>query len=144
MARSPGLRGSLLAWGGVWAFWLATTHTFRPTLAVAVIVTTSLVTAYAAASGVNHLILVPRHWWAGPRWTYAGWLAATMCALTGTGLVIIRLSYRTMWGPGADPRGAYRHYLIDLCGMVVHVGGAAVAVASRQRPTNRRVEPTRR
>ena len=138
MARSPGLRGSLLAWGGVWAFWLATTHTFHPTFVLAVIVTTSLVTAYAAAVYVNHLMLLPRLWRAGRRWTYVGWLAATMCLLTAAALVIIRVSYRTMWGPDTDPLGAYKHYLIDLLGMAVHVAAAAGTVVLFRQLTSRR------
>lgn len=139
MARSPDRRGSLLAWGGVWVFWLATTHTYHPTFALAVIVTTSLVTAYAAAAHVNQLILLPRHWRAGRRWTYAGWLAATMCLLTAAALVIIRISYRTMWGPDTDPWGAVKHFLIDLLGMAVHVGGAAGAVVLFRRLTAARL-----
>lgn len=50
---------SLVAWVGVWAFWLAVTHKFHPTFALAVIVTPSLVVAYAVAAYVNHLVLVP-------------------------------------------------------------------------------------
>lgn len=73
---------SLLFWVGVWVFWLATTHTFHPTFALAVIVTTSLVTCYAVAAYVNHLVLVPRLWAAGRYRRYAAWLAITMALLT--------------------------------------------------------------
>jgi hypothetical protein len=141
MARSQSLRGSLLAWGVVWAFWLATTHTFHPTFVLAMIVTTSLVTAYAAAVYVNHLMLLPKLWQAGRRWTYAGGLAVAMCLLTAGALVIIRVSYRLMWGPDPDPWGAYKHYLIDLFGMAVHVGAAAGAVLLFRRLTSRDAHP---
>ena len=55
-----GVLWAFLACGGVWVFWFATTRAFRPTQTLAVIVTTCLVFAYAAAF-VNHLILIPRY-----------------------------------------------------------------------------------
>ena len=33
-----------------------------------------------------------------------------------------------MWGPDADPNGAYKHFAIDLFGMAVHLGVAALVV----------------
>ena len=51
-----------------------------------------------------------------------------MALLTAVGLGIIRLSYLMTFGPDADPYGVYKHYAIDLFGMVVHVGAAALVV----------------
>jgi hypothetical protein len=120
---------SLVAWVGVWAFWLTVTHNFHPTFALAVIVTTSLVVAYAAAAYLNHLVLVPRLWMAGRRWQYAVWLAATMALLTAGALAVIRVSYFELLGPDPDPNGVYKHYAIDLFGMAVHLLAAAGIVA---------------
>ena len=119
---------SVLAWFCVWAFWLATTHDFHPTFALALIVTTSLVAAYAAAAYINHLVLVPWLWAVGRRWQHAAWLAATMVLLTAVALAAIRVSYRGLWGPDTDPNGAYKHYAIDLFGMGAHVGAVALIV----------------
>jgi hypothetical protein len=124
---------SLVAWAGVWAFWLAATRTFHPTFALAVIVTTSLVVAYAVAAYVNHLVLVPRLWMAGRRWRYAAWLAATMALLTAGALAVIRVSYFGLSGADPDPNGMYKHYAIDLFGMAVHLLAAAGVVAVGRR-----------
>jgi hypothetical protein len=128
LSRPRLLAASLLGWVGVCVFWLALTHDFHPTFPLAVIVTTSLVTAYAVAAYVNHLVLVPRLWSADHRWRYATWLAITMALLTAGALAIIRVSYLALWGPDADPYGAYKHYAIDLFGMAVHVSVAAAVV----------------
>lgn len=119
---------SLFAWAGVWAFWFALTKDYHPTRELAVIVTTSLVLAYAAAAYINHLVLVPRLWSAHQRRRYLGWLAATMVVLTTSALAVIRMSYIKLWGPDADPNGVYKHFAIDLFGMAVHLGVAAVVV----------------
>ena len=134
---------SVLAWFCVWAFWLATTHDFHPTFALALIVTTSLVAAYAAAAYMNHLVLVPWLWAVGRRWQHAAWLAATMALLTAVALAVIRVSYRGLWGLDTDPHGAYKHYAIDLFGMGVHVGAVAliVRVARRLSVGHRREAP---
>jgi hypothetical protein len=124
---------SLAAWVGVWAFWLAVTHDFHPLFALAVVVTTSLVAAYAAAAYVNHLVLVPRLWAAGRRWSYAAALAATTAGLTAAALAVIRAAYAAWWGPDADPNGAYKHFAIDLFGMAVHLLAAAGVVAVGRR-----------
>jgi hypothetical protein len=133
---------SLVAWVGVWAFWLAVTHNFHPTVALALIVTTSLVVAYAVAVYVNHLVLVPRLWMTGRRWRYWAWLAATMALLTAGALAVIRVSYFELVGPDADPNGVYKHYAIDLFGMAAHLLAAAGVVAigrrlCRTRPPDR-------
>ncbi len=128
MSRFRLLAVSSLVWIGVWAFWLALTRDFHPTFPLAVIVTTSLVTAYAIAAYVNHLVLVPRFWVTSQRWQYAVWLAFTMALLTAGALTVIRLSYLELWGPDADPNGLYKHYAIDLFGMAVHLTAAAIVV----------------
>lgn len=55
-------------------------------------------------------------------------LVATMALLTAIALVVIRVSYFITWGTDADPNGAHKHYAIDLFGMVIHVGAAALVV----------------
>jgi hypothetical protein len=123
---------SFVAWTVVWAFWLAATSDFHPLFCLAVVVTTSLIVAYAAAAYINQLVLLPRLWAAGHRWRYAVWLAVTMAALTAAALTVIRVAYTTWWGPDTDPYGMYKHYAIDLFGMAVHLLGAAgVAAVSR-------------
>jgi hypothetical protein len=118
---------SLLAWLFVWAFWLVMTRHFHPTSVLALIVTSCLVAAYAAAAYINHLIMLPRLW-PQHRLRYACWLGATMVALTGIALTIIRVSYAQLWGPDADQNGAYKHFAIDLFGMAVHLAAAALVV----------------
>jgi hypothetical protein len=51
-----------------------------------------------------------------------------MALLTAVALAIIRLSYLVTIGPDPDPYGLYKHYAIDLFGMAVHVGLAALIV----------------
>ncbi len=117
----PTLAMSLLGWLFVWAFWLTITRHFHPSNCLALIVTSCLVPAYAAATYINHLLLLPRLWSQSHR-RYACWLAATMLVLTGVALLIIRVSYATLWGADADQNGAYKHFAIDLFGMAVSLG----------------------
>lgn len=125
---------SLFGWVAVWAFWLLLTHHFHPTFVLALIVTTSLVCAFAAASYCNHLVLVPRLWTKKKPWPYVAWLGVTMVLGTAIALTVIRVSYFRLFGPDADPHGVYKHFAIDLFGMIVHVALAAVVVrvASRK------------
>lgn len=51
-----------------------------------------------------------------------------MAILTASALAVIRAAYLLIWGPDADPLGLYKHYAIDLFGMVVHVSAAALVV----------------
>lgn len=122
------LTGSLVAWFGVWAFWFLTTRKFHPTAALAFTVTTALVAAYATAAYLNHLVLLPRMWEVGKRWRYLATLVAVIVTLTAAALTVIRLCYLEWWGPDPDPNGAYKHFAIDLVGMVVHLVLAAVVV----------------
>lgn len=124
---------SVLLWGAVWGFWFVTTRSFHPTLTLALLVTTSLVVAYAAAAGIHHQVLIPR-WLANRRWiAYAIGLSATMLLLTGLALVIIRIGYESMLGPDPDPYGAIKHFGIDLFGMAVHLLAAAGVIAVLRR-----------
>ena len=116
---------ALLAWLGVGLFWFAVTRKYHPTLDLAVIVTTSLIAAYALASTINLWVLVPRFWRPRRYLAYAGRLSALMAALTALALLVIRISYYRAVGPDPDPNGLYKHYAIDLAGMVVHVAIAA-------------------
>lgn len=95
---------------------------------LAVVVTTSLVVAYAAAAYINHLILIPRLWATDRRWQYSMWLVATAAVLTAAALAVIRTAYFERWGPDADSNGVYKHYAIDLFGMAVHLLAAAGVV----------------
>ena len=65
MSRSSAIGWSVVAWVGVGVFWFFATRGFHPTRALAVVVTVSLVTAYAVASYVNHLVLIPTYWRTG-------------------------------------------------------------------------------
>jgi hypothetical protein len=132
---------SLFGWLVAWAFWLSLTHRFHPTFALALIVTTSLIAAFAAASYCNHLILVPRLWELKRPWEYVCWLAATMAIFTAIALAIIRISYFAMFGPDADPYGVYKHFAIDFFGMMLHVAIAALIVWST-RPFARMIDRT--
>ena len=126
MISKRAIVASLLGWLFAWAFWLTLTHQFHPTFTLALIVTTSLIVAFAAASYCNHLIYIPRLWALNKRWQYAGALTATMMVFTAIALAIIRVSYLNLFGPDADPYGAYKHFAIDLFGMTVHVALAAI------------------
>jgi hypothetical protein len=119
---------SLIAWLAVAAFWLVATRNHHPTWLLAVIVTASLIVAYASAAYVNHLVLIPRYAKTRHYGRYVLWLLATMAVFTGVALTIIRASYSALQGPDPDPYGAYIHYGIDFFGMVVHVVGAAAVV----------------
>ncbi len=128
MTRSQGIRWSLIAWLAVGVFWLIVTRAFHPTWLLAIIVTSSLVCAYAAASYINHLALVPKYFSTGRYGMYAAALFATMVVLTALVLAIIRFSYFEALGPDPDPNGVYIHFAIDLTGMLVHVTAAAFVV----------------
>jgi hypothetical protein len=128
LTRSQGIRWSLVAWLAVGIFWLLVTRAFHPTWVLAVIVTSSLVCAYAAASYINHLALVPKYFSAGRYGMYAAAVLATMALLTALALTIIRISYFEALGPDPDPNGLYIHFAIDFTGMLVHVAAAASVV----------------
>jgi hypothetical protein len=108
------------------------TRHFHPTLLLAVIVTTSLVSAYAIASYLNHTVLIPRFWVTQRRLRYGVWLLLLMAILTAVALTILRTAYLTMLGPDPDPNGVYKHYAIDFFGMVVHVSAAAGVMRLRE------------
>lgn len=128
MNRRQAIRWSACAWVVVGLFWYFTTRNFHPTTVLAVIVTGSLVMAYALAAYLNHLVLIPDYWRRG-RWAmYAASLLATMTILTALALLVIRYSYFYLWGPDDDPNGAYKHFAIDWLGMAVHLLAAAVVV----------------
>ena len=63
--------------------------------------------------------------WVG---VWAFWFALTQDFHPTRNLAVIRVSYTKMWGPDADPNGAYKHFAIDLFGMAVHLGVAALVV----------------
>ena len=127
MKRSA-LIGSVVAWLALWAFWLLLTRDSHPTFLLALIVTTSLIVAYAMVAYIQHLYLIPHYWKQNRRGRYAGLLLALMLVLNALALTVIRVSYFQLWGPDADPYGAYKHFAIDLFGMVVHLLLAACAI----------------
>ncbi|AMV24763.1 hypothetical protein VT84_10230 [Gemmata sp. SH-PL17] len=114
-----------LVWVIVGLFWYVTTRDFHLTTELAVIVTASLVVAFAVAVDVNHLVLIPRYWRSRRYGTYAAFLFGTMAILTAIALTVIRVSYFRLHGPDADPYGMYKHFVIDLFGVAVHVAAAA-------------------
>jgi hypothetical protein len=119
---------SLATWVAVGVFWFVVTRSFHPRLSLAVIVTTSLLVAYASAAYVNFLMLVPRFWATRRYGRYAATLLGTMALFTAAALAIIRTTYFQTLGPDPDPYGLYRHYAIDLFGMSVHMVAAAGVV----------------
>lgn len=56
-----------------------------------------------------------------------------MALFTAFALAVIRVSYLMTCGPDTDPYGVYKHYAIDLFGMVVHVAAAALIVWATSR-----------
>ena len=108
---------------------MLTTRQFHPNAALAVIVTTALVAAYATAAYLNHLVLLPRLWDVGKRYRYLATLVAVMVTLTAAALAVIRFSYRSWLGPDPAPNGVYRHFAIDFSGMVLHLVAAVGVVA---------------
>jgi hypothetical protein len=129
---------SVLAWIGVWLFWLVTTRGFHPTFTLAVIVTTSLIGVYAAAAYANHLILIPRFWRTGHPGRYTACLVVMLLLLTAAALAVIRASYTALWGLDPDKDGVYKHFAIDLFGMAVHLVAAAGIVWAFRRVSPRR------
>jgi hypothetical protein len=125
MKLSKPISLSLLVWLAVSTFWLIITWSYHPTGGLSVIVTVSLMIAYAGATYVNHLWLIPRFWQTNRYAHYAILLCMIMAVFTGIALAIIRFSYLTLLGPDPDPNGIYIHYIIDFLGMVIHVFGAA-------------------
>lgn len=121
MASLRWIVGSMIAWLGVWALWLSLTWKFHPTLGLALIVTTSLVAAYANVVSLDHLVLRPVLWRNGQRVRYVASLTFLMAFLTALALFVIRISYKLMWGPDSDPNGVFKHFAIDLFGMAVHL-----------------------
>jgi hypothetical protein len=109
-------------------FGWAATRRFHPSLSLAVIVTTALVGAYAAAAYVNHLALIPRLWRPGYRGGYVALLTVVMVALTASALAVIRVAYLRVAGPDPDPHGVYKHFAMDLCGMGLHLVAVAAVV----------------
>ncbi len=53
-----------------------------------------------------------------------------MAIFTAIALAIIRVSYYMTFGRDTDPYGVYKHFAIDLFGMIVHVALAAFIVWS--------------
>jgi hypothetical protein len=128
LTRAQGIGWSLVAWLAVGVFWLIATKGSHPTWGLALITTSTLVSAYAAAAYVNHLALVPRYWRAGRYGNYAVALGITMATLTAVGLAVIRTCYFLTLGPDPDPNGVYVHYAIDFIGMAFHLSVAAGVV----------------
>jgi len=64
-----------------------------------------------------------------------------MAFLNGVALAVIRFSYGSMIGPDPDPLGVYKHYFIDLFGMVVHLLLAAGVVTLFQRLAKSQPKP---
>ena len=123
MRLSPGFWLPVLCWAALWVFWFFVTRGFHPNVFLAVLVTTTLLCAYAAAIYANQLVLVPRYSRTRRYGAYWADLLATMAVLTAVALAIIRTTYLRALGPDPDPNGLYHHYAIDFCGMGVHVAG---------------------
>lgn len=118
---------SVVAWLAVGIFWLLTTRRFHPLWSLALIATGALVTAYAAASYINHLILIPRYLRAGFVGRYLAILLGVMVVFTGLALAVLRTAYIHALGPGSVNKIG-TDFGIDLFGMAVHLLGAAGVV----------------
>ncbi|MGE3640664.1 MAG: hypothetical protein AB7G28_19065 [Pirellulales bacterium] len=121
------MRWSVVAWIGVWAFWLATTRSFHANWTLATIATTAMVVCFATAAYLNHLVLVPRFWRTRQYTAYVESLLLAMLGLTGVALAVIRLFYTVVFGP-FPVKPWYVDYGLDFTGMVVHVAAAAAIV----------------
>lgn len=120
---------SAVAWVAVGLFWLVVTRSFHPNFALDVVVTVALISAYAAATYINHLVLIPLLQRTREQRTYLLSLLGTMIVLTAIALTIIRMAYYAELGPDPDPLlSIAKHFAIDLFGMAVHVGAAAIIV----------------
>lgn len=111
---------SMAGWVVVAIGWFYLTRSFHPTTALAIIVTASLMLAYALAAYANELWLIPKYW---RRNRIAYWLGllAIMALFTAAALTVIRVSYFQTLGPDPDPNGTLKHYAIDFFGMTFHV-----------------------
>ena len=127
MISSTRLILSLLAWLIVGLFWLLTTREYHPSWRLALVATGSLVVAYAAASYVNHLVLVSRYLQRGYRSRYAVTLLSVMVGLTLLAMAVLKTIY--FQAMGVDLMNSFWvDFGLDLFGMIVHVIGAAVIV----------------
>ena len=107
--------------------WLWLTRNFHASTRLAVIATSSLVTAYATAAYLNHLLLIPRYWRTGQRVKYALALLASMLTLTAIALAVLRTFYIRAVGEAAVNRLEV-DFALDFVGMLVHVAAAALVV----------------
>ncbi|HPH64158.1 MAG TPA: hypothetical protein PLF40_00360 [Kofleriaceae bacterium] len=121
------LLASLLLWVAIGIGWLRLTRGFHATDQLAAIATASLVTAYAAAAYLNHLVLIPRYWRTGQHKRYALTLLAAMLTLTAIALAVLRTFYIRAIGPAAVNRLEV-DFALDFFGMLVHVSAAALVV----------------
>lgn len=140
--KTISIRGQILLWLILLAFWIAFSIDYHPTLVIDVIVTSVLLVAYASAIYLNHLILIPRFFRSHSYLQYFGGLLVSMAALTFLALFAIRATYFSLWDP--NQIGDYwQHYALDLFGMIVHVAAAALLlwIISRiKRPTMEKLE----
>ena len=91
----------LLAWAGVFLFWLFATRQFHPRLGIALAATAILVSASALAVYLDRLWLRPQ---LAPRrlsWQYVASLVASVLTLDVLAVVSIQLVYGWLWHP--DP-----------------------------------------
>ncbi|MFN7930211.1 MAG: hypothetical protein U0Y68_20260 [Blastocatellia bacterium] len=123
---------SVVGWFTVFFFWLFATRSFHPTLVLAVIVTTALIGAYACASYLQHLYLIPRYREHNKRQAYYVAMTGTMLGLTALALLIIRICYLYLFGP-YPVNYLVVDYALDLFGMLVHVTLAMWVVHVYQR-----------
>jgi hypothetical protein len=126
---------SLFARLEVAVFWLVATRGYHPSWSRACIVTASLITAYAAAAYINHLVLLPR--FRHRRALYGMLLLLTVISLTAAALGVILLVFFLLFGLSFDLPTISHNYQIDLFGMVVHVVAAAVVVWLYRRLSSR-------
>lgn len=123
---------SCLGWVAVFAFWLFATSGFHPTRTLSVIVTATLVMAFASAAYINHTKLLPRFRKTKQLGAYLTSLLATMAVSTAIALCIIRVCYLYVFGP-YPVNHWYIDFGLDFFGTAVHVALAAIVVNASRR-----------
>lgn len=128
MTRSQTIGLTLFGWSVVSLFWLVATRDFHPTKTLAIVVTCTLMLAYAAAAYVHHLYLIPKYFQTRRFVVHACLLLSTMVLLTAAALAIIRVSYLYIFGP-YPVNYWYIDYALDFFGMAVHLVLAMVVLS---------------
>jgi hypothetical protein len=114
----------VVLWLGLWISWLLATRHYHPTLLIAVLATTILVSASALAVYINRNVLqtlFARH---RSLLKYAVLLIALLVALDLTAVLSIQRIYDLLWGPDPNRFGFWFNFGSDGFIIVLHLIGA--------------------